>query len=631
MAFATAVAVICLSVGAVLIQRENALYVNSQRLAVASDLHRVANEMKEKLFGMELVAERLATIASGPNGISQAAVAQIADQLISHHPDILSVAIAPGLRVTHVSPLKGNERVMGIEYWQLPNQFAGISRAVRDNAPVFVGPIKLVQGGRGYILRYPVFLPGRYGNTGKLWGVISIVLDENGLIRNQKTIGDGLIFHTTMALREIRPDGVPRHNLYGDPAIYAANPVTEHVTAVGGHWQIAAIPASGWSQHSPKSVWLAAAVLLVTTLLVTAILMIRHYAVRSHETFNVLSHAIESLDEAFLLFDRDNRLLMANKRVEEYYRVPSGKLKPGLNYDAIAEYGIIKKPETAEEAAPSTEDSETPPDKKVAPDGVEQTADGRWLKMSDAATPEGYTVSIRSDISVQKTAQLAAEAATRQQSEFLSTVSHELRTPLTAIAGRAAFLAKAGNLPASKKLMAAVGKDDLDTEEVRQLATAQIEAISSQGQKIINASELLLGLVNDLLDWAKAEGSELKVVPEVLNATDVATAIVDEMKHQAQSKGLSLICMAAPARVMADPARLRQVLYNLVGNAIKFTKSGTITVTVRNKGTRVIVGVEDTGVGIAQENLDLIFERFKQVDGSDTRTHGGFGLGLTIA
>ncbi|MCA8966786.1 MAG: hypothetical protein KDC48_18035, partial [Planctomycetes bacterium] len=183
----------------------------------------------------------------------------------------------------------------------------------------------------------------------------------------------------------------------------------------------------------------------------------------------------------------------------------------------------------------------------------------------------------------------------------------------------------------SKKLMAAIQKDAPDMAEIAQLAQDQFDGISGQGQRIIAASDLLLSLVNDLLDWAKAEGSELKVTPEVILANDVAVNIVDEMKFQAQAKGLSLICMCAPARVMADPARLRQVIYNLVGNAIKFTPKGTITVTVRNKGQRVIIGVEDTGVGIAQENIDMIFERFKQVDGSDTRSFGGFGLGLTIA
>ena len=630
-AFAAAVAVICLSFGVVLVQRENAAYIRGQHAAASSEIRRTANALREKLFGMGLVAERLATFASSPKGLSQADIEKIANRLVRHHSDVISVAIAPDLVVTQVSPQKGNQRVIGTKYWQIPGQFVGIARAYREQAPVFVGPIDLVQGGRGYILRYPVFLPGRYSDAGKFWGVVSIVLSENGLISAADS-SDGQ--PPRIALRETRPDGVARQNLYGDPAIFDSDPVTETLSVVGGKWQIAAIPAGGWATYSPKSPLIAGTVVLVTLLLVSAILIIRHYAVRSHETFNVLSHAIESLEEGFLLFDRENRLLMANKRVAEYYRIAPDKLKPGLPYDEIVRHAIRRQPDEVIEgtATVATErDQAIKVEEAEAADGVQQLVDGRWLKTSNAKTPEGYTVGIRFDISAQKSAQLAAEAATRQQSEFLSTVSHELRTPLTAIAGRAAFLAKAHLLPASKQLIAAIGQEEPDMAELQRLAQAHIDGISGQGQKIINASELLLSLVNDLLDWAKAEGSELKMTPEIVSATDIATNIVDEMKIQAQAKGLSLICMCAPARVMADPSRLRQVIYNLVGNAIKFTPKGTITVTVRNKGTRVIIGVEDTGVGIAPENIEMIFERFKQVDGSDTRSFGGFGLGLTIA
>ncbi|MCB1342109.1 MAG: CHASE domain-containing protein [Pseudooceanicola sp.] len=632
--FAVAVSVICLSVGFVLIQRDNAYYVKGQRAAAGAEIRRTANELREKLFGMGLVAERLGTLASSAEGVSRDDLEQIANQLLQHHGEVISVAIAPDLVVTHVSPLKGNERVLGTKYWQIPSQFAGIARAFRSQAPVFVGPITLVQGGKGYILRYPVFKAGKYAKAGKFWGVVSIVVSERGLVSAPVT--DGAFMPARLALREVRADGTVQQNLFGDPAIFRENPVTEHVSVVGGHWQIAAVPVGGWAASSPNSPWIAAAVGLVTLLLASAILIIRHYAVKSHETFNVLSHAIESLEEGFLLFDRDNKLLMANSRVAEYYRIPADKLVPGLPYDEMVRHAIRRQSagEVVEGQATEVLTSDAEAERMAeaeAADGVQQLVDGRWLKTSNAVTPEGYTVGVRFDISAQKSAQLAAEAATRQQSEFLSTVSHELRTPLTAIAGRAAFLAKTHNLPVSKKLMAAIQKDAPDMAEIAQLAQDQFDGISGQGQRIIAASDLLLSLVNDLLDWAKAEGSELKVTPEVILANDVAVNIVDEMKFQAQAKGLSLICMCAPARVMADPARLRQVIYNLVGNAIKFTPKGTITVTVRNKGQRVIIGVEDTGVGIAQENIDMIFERFKQVDGSDTRSFGGFGLGLTIA
>ena len=202
----------------------------------------------------------------------------------------------------------------------------------------------------------------------------------------------------------------------------------------------------------------------------------------------------------------------------------------------------------------------------------------------------------------------AAEEANRLKSEFLSRMSHELRTPMNGIIGYAHLLLDglSGELT------------DQQTSDVTQIA---------------KSADHLLNLINDVLDLAKIEAGRIELVPEEIDLVPLARQVGHDLRAQAVAKGIELTvdAPAAPAIVHADPLRVRQILLNLVGNAVKFTERGRVAVSIGRDGDWAEIAVVDTGIGIAPDALPHIFDEFRQADGSTTRRFGGTGLGLAIA
>ncbi|MGC1301253.1 MAG: ATP-binding protein, partial [Caulobacteraceae bacterium] len=231
------------------------------------------------------------------------------------------------------------------------------------------------------------------------------------------------------------------------------------------------------------------------------------------------------------------------------------------------------------------------------------------IRVRDASIAE-HMVGLEGEVAARtvdlRAAKDAAESANRAKSDFLATMSHEIRTPMNGIMVMAEMLA-AGEMPPRQRRFA--------------------EVIAKSGSS-------LLAVINDILDFSKIEAGKLELDSVPVDLAEVVEDVCALFWERASSKGLDLaayIDPAAPARVIADPVRLRQVVGNLVNNAIKFTDIGGVLVEIEPDETEgVCISVHDTGVGIPKDKIGEVFGAFSQADQSTTRKAGGTGLGLAI-
>ncbi|WP_105984882.1 MULTISPECIES: PAS domain-containing sensor histidine kinase [unclassified Brucella] len=366
------------------------------------------------------------------------------------------------------------------------------------------------------------------------------------------------------------------------------------------------------------------------------------FAQQTAEADMRIREAIENISEAFVLWDANNRLVMANSKFSEYAGLPVWTLKPGVPRNEVDAH---TRPFTFERRMANEHN------RAGGQTFERQLSDGRWLQVNERRTQDGGMVSIGTDITqlklhqerlvdserrlmatvhdlsiarkgerdrVRELSELArkyslekerAEAANQAKSEFLANMSHELRTPLNAIIGFSEMI-QAGTF-------GPLGSDRYE-EYINDIHTS---------------GNFLLNVINDILDMSKIEAGHFSLDRGEIDLCPLINETVRIISLQAEEKNIAVETRIEDAmELYADRRAIKQVLINLLSNAVKFTSyGGRITVRARKTGAALFMTIQDTGVGIPKSALRKIGQPFEQVENQFTKTHTGSGLGLAIS
>jgi two-component system cell cycle sensor histidine kinase PleC len=355
-----------------------------------------------------------------------------------------------------------------------------------------------------------------------------------------------------------------------------------------------------------------------------------------------LRDAIETIPEAFVVWDAQNRLVLCNSNFQELHNLPDEAIVAGASYESVVAAGrkpVVRSKVTSEGQIPGARTFEA------------QLDDGRWLHISERRTKDGGYVSVGTDITniklheerlmesekrlmatvadlrnsqqklerqAEEVADLAekyaeektrAEEANAAKSKFLANMSHELRTPLNAIIG-------------FSEIMESGMFGPLGTEKYREYC-----------RDIHQSGQYLLDVINDILDMSKIEAGRIRLDLEQVELESFLHDAMRVVSGRADDKGLKLIArIGAGIRLNADHRLLKQIVLNLLSNAVKFTQEGG-RITIRARATRrcVSIAIADTGIGIPHDALARLGRPFEQVESQLTKSHQGSGLGLAIA
>lgn len=594
----------------------------------------IAAAMQRELIKIEVIARAVRFSLEKDPTLDQVEYAELVAPMIASSPSILNVGTSDGFIVNRVYPVDRNRDALGLDYRTTPDQLSDVQHVMETGQSMLFGPVQLVQGGAAFVYRTPYLAEAASDMAKPASGVISVVIDREilmaGIFADHGTHLDHSADFQSTAVRKLDKDENPISVIYGNYDIFSLSPVLRMLPFNNGTWQIGLVPSGGWPKNTSASGSLWALVFLACCFIGTLILVVWSMYRMRRIVESQLRSAINSIDDGFALFDANDLLVYANEKYRSYYALSRDAIFPGNSFENIIREGL--KNGQYNEAVGREEEwlSERLHVHRNPSAPVEQKlSDGRWLKIAETRSPEGNTVGFRVDITELKEAREKAEAANRAKNSFLNMISHELRTPLTSIIGYARLLENPEILPSFKALELVIGENG-STKDQGQALKSMCAEISTMSNRVTAASDHLLSLINDILDGAKLEAKTIELFPEPLDLRDLVRSVTSGLSIKAAEKGIKMISKVEPFVFTADPKRLRQALINVVGNAIKFTDAGCISITSEQDEKNIRILVNDTGCGIREEDQEKIFDQFVQVDSSVTRRNSGAGLGLAI-
>lgn len=567
-----------------------------------------------------------AVIRANPD-ITQQQFASIASGIAGGDNRMRNIAAARDLVITHMFPIEGNEKAIGLSYRDNAAQWPAVKDAIDKNALVIAGPLDLVQGGTAFIARVPIFYStstqaqaaGQSSDEQKLWGVLSSVIDVDEIL---SLVGPFESRGMEIALRGKDALGPKGSVFYGDPDLFHHSNELMSVSLPYGSWEIGARMNAPLAGNSLEIWILRGAILFVCFAIFLS------FAFRYRTLLNEVDAARRtqiSEKKYRALFDSARDGIFVIDPVSQTIRDLNEIAAKRLGYDR---HELLNKPvglingdrglaaclhrETLQTENATLDQIETVHRKKSG-DLMPVEITRSFLTLDD----NRLILSIARDVTERKrqeeslkVAQQKAEAASHAKSAFLANMSHEIRTPMN------------GVLAMSELLL----EDELTDRQRKKAET------------IHTSANMLMAILNDVLDLAKVEAGQLILEEIEFDLSDVINMAVDFIHGEIGQKNVrfelrdqEIFCPV----LLGDPTRILQVLTNLISNAVKFTRTGTIFLTIsQSETTKGIVvthfEVADTGIGISDEAFERIFDKFSQADTSTTRQYGGTGLGLSI-
>lgn len=594
--------------------RAQAFRLEEARANARTEAQRVTSQLVAQLASVmnehALTVRALAAVVRREPDISQKAFEEVAGDITGGRRDgILNIALLKGSVITRVYPYERNARVVGADVTYVHAQLPGLNLTRRNRTVTQSGPYKLVQGGKGLIYRAPVLVRDPETGRQRYWGSTAVVASLDEIMASEEIAA--ITHGYRIALRKLDQAGQPKAVAHGDPAVFQENPEAVALRLPYATWEIAAVPVGGWPARSSYESRIWSLTSILAGLLLLLIYVFQRMSRQREEAQRRLIQAINSLNDAFVMFDANNRLVQCNRRYRQLYNLPAEAVRAGTPRQdvirAILDRNSIADAEGRESQWLTRRLRET---RQPVSETRRRLSDGRWLRVTDVRMPDGFSVGLHTDITDLENARLRAEEASQAKSAFLSTVSHELRTPLTSIMGGLGLV-----------LSGKLGTPDPRLRRLVQIAYDNCDRLTR--------------LVNDILDMQKIESGRIEYSPEPLDLREMVEQAIESNRSYGQRFGVRYVLTAPRAEgaiIEADRGRFLQIMDNLLSNAAKFSNPGeTVEVTVDCDDEECRIGVRDHGRGISPEQQEKLFVAFSQVDASDQREREGSGLGLAIA